>query len=162
MDMSLIGIRSGKNWLIAGFLALWLSILTGLISYITLPPTTLFGATGRVVSVNYPNRKPKVIIFVDDGHEVLHIYTDLGVLQSNVVAGDVVEVKFARDVFGRNFHRIWDLRRGDEALLSKAKSFPEAEAVARQIGWLAFLGFAVSSAVLAIGVSFQTRSRAAP
>jgi hypothetical protein len=161
MDALPSWVGSGKQWLIAGFGMLLFSALIGIVSYVSFPPVNLMAATGTVVSVNHrnPSRSPKLNIFIDNGQGVLHLYTDLGVVRSKIGVGDVVQAKFEKDIFGRNFYRMWDLRRSGEILLSQEKSFSEARIEARQIGRMAFFIFAVSVVVIAIGAILQLRFR---
>jgi hypothetical protein len=164
MDTPPSWVGSGRDWIIVGVGFLLLSALIEFASYISFPPDSLITATGTVMSVNhrFPSRSPKLNIFIDDGRGVLHLYTDLGVIRTKVNVGDVVQAGFDKDIFGRNSHRMWDLRRGNEVLLSKEKSFPAAAAEARQIGWLALYGSVASLVVIAVGVGLQVCFRPTP
>lgn len=162
MDASSGWKGSGKNWVIVGMGLLAMSGLFGLVSHASRPPASLMTATGTVVSVDKrsPSRSPKFNIFIDDGHDVLRVYTDLGMIRSTVGVGDVVQASFEKDPFDRNFHRAWDLRRGNEVLLSKENLFPEANAEASQIERVALFGAVISAAVIAVGAFLQARFRA--
>lgn len=157
-------IGSPRDWIIVGIGLLCFSGMFGLVSYVSFPPSESMVATGTVVSVSSrsPSRSPKLNIFVETGQGELHLYTDLGGISSKVVAGDVVRAEYDTDAFGRNFHRIWDLRRGEEILFSKEIAFPAAEAEAKQIGWFAFFCSLFSLAVISAGAWFYVSSRSKP
>jgi len=161
MDTAPSWVGSARNWIIVGIGFLWFSALMGLVSYVSLPPANPLAVTGTVVSVSYrtPARSPKFNIFIKNEQGELHLYTDLGKIQSKVAVGDVVQAGYDADVFGRNFHRIWDLRRGDEVLFSREHSYPAATAEAHQIGWFAFFIAIFSAAVVAVGVGLRVRFR---
>ena len=157
-------VGSPRDWIIVGIAFLWLSGLVGLVSYVSFPPSKPLIATGTVVSVSTrsPSRSPKLNIFIETEQGVLHLYTDLGRISTKVVVGDMVRAEYDTDAFGRNFHRIWDLRRGEEILFSKERAFPAATAEADQIGWFAFFGSLFSLAVIGVGAWLSVSSRAKP
>lgn len=157
-------VGSPRDWIIVGITFLCLSGLIGFASYVSFPPSKPLVATGTVISVSSrsPSRSPKLNILIETGQGVLHLYTDLGKVSSKVVVGDMVRAEYDTDVFGRNFHRIWDLRRGEEILFSKERAFPAATAEAEQVGWLAFFCSLFSVAVIGAGAWLYASSRPNP
>lgn len=152
--------RTTARWKTAGAASLFAGVTLAVIAYVSAPPKSLHSVRGEVLRTfaSTPSKgSPKWNLVVYQRPSIVNLYTDCGAVRSPVHAGDIVDARYQSDVFGRNWHRLWELRRGNEVLLSSADTFAQASAEARAIFFVSLVLFVLGSSSLALGWWLQQR-----
>ena len=140
------------------------SLLILLTAHVSRAPTALHEVSGTVVAISdaQPSGHPKLNVFVRSGTDVIRLYTDLYVLSRRPAVGDTIDAEYEDDFLGRNFHRFWALRVGDDVLMSKAASMASAADESRKIVQFALGCFAFGVLIIGIGILRKMRALSAP
>ena len=154
-------VLSIDKWTAPGFLVIYFAVLVAMPNLLTIREmTSMHPIHGDVVRMyigsNLRGSVLRLIIVVDYGPGLIRIFTNVGMLNSpesraNLAAGDVIDAEVSDDMFGRNLHRVWSLRRGRQVIFSREELTGNRLADAQRFAIYSAAAFSVGVAMFLLG-----------